>query len=55
MGLHYLTFTGRDSEHKKKPTLLQLMDISAGLNNKNVVERVSILVRDLVISSNHRG
>ena len=55
MGLHYLTFMGRDFEHKKKPTLLQLMDISVGLNNKNVVERVDILVRDLVINSNHRG
>ena len=52
MGLHYLTFIGRNLENKKKPTLLQIMN-SVALNNKNIVNIVGIVNDNDTISKNY--
>ena len=41
MGLHYLTFMGRNLENKKKLMLVQITN-SASMNSKNIVNRVGI-------------
>ena len=36
MGIHYLTFMGRNLEYKKKLMLVQIMN-NAGMNSMNIV------------------
>ena len=37
MGLHYITFMGRNLDNNKKLTPVQIIYTSAGLNSKNIV------------------
>ena len=41
MGLHYLTFMGRNLENRKELTPVQIMN-STSFNSKNIVHGVSI-------------
>jgi hypothetical protein len=41
MGLHYLTFMGRNLRNKKKLMSVQIMN-TADVNNKNVVKNVAM-------------
>ena len=50
MGLHYLTFTGRNLENKKKLTLVWIIN-SAGLDSENIVCSVGIFNDSSAINS----
>ena len=50
MGLHYLTFIGRNLENRKKSTPMQIMN-KASINSKNIVNIVGIFKYIIVIDS----
>ena len=50
MGLHYLTFMGRNLKNRKKLMLVHIMN-SVSLNSKNIVNGVGILNESVVINN----
>ena len=57
MGLHYLTFMGRNLENKKKLMPVRIMN-SAALNSENIVISASIfnvVLILIIISRNNMG
>jgi hypothetical protein len=50
MGLHYLTFTGRNLENKKKLTLVQIMN-SVGMKSMSIGNRVGIFDDSVAMNS----
>ena len=54
MGLHYLTFMGRNLKNKKKPIPVRIMS-STGLNSKNIVNSVGTFDDIYIISNNSKG
>ena len=53
MGLHYLTFTRRNLENKKKLAPVRIMN-SASLISKNIVNSVGIFNKSDAMNSNLR-
>ena len=50
MGLHYLTFMGRNLENRKKLTHVRIMN-RVGMNNKNVVNSVFLFNDSVAMNS----
>ena len=51
MGLHYLTFMGRNLKNKKKLTFVQIMN-SVGMNNNDIMSHVSTFNDSVAINNN---
>ena len=50
MGLHYLTFMGRNLENRKKLTLVRIMNC-VGMNSKDIVNNVEVFSGSVVMNS----